>query len=125
VTRAGSGNGTSPAEHGCAVSAWSGPQTRARIEAVLCDARISRVLLDGFGQVKGLEALSDSVTATQRAALAARATSAAPPAAAPARLRCAMPTTSRHAPTAAPPRSPTWYCYVGGTTGCGTTVSSG
>jgi hypothetical protein len=31
---------------GCATAAWSGPQTRARIEALLCDARISRLLLD-------------------------------------------------------------------------------
>ena len=54
------------------VGAWSGPQTRARIEAVLCDARIERVLLDGLGQVRGLESLSDSVTAAQRRALAAR-----------------------------------------------------
>ena len=61
-----------PAEHGCAVGAWSGPQTRGRIEALLCDARVTRVLLDGEGQVRGLEALRDQVTPTQRRALAAR-----------------------------------------------------
>lgn len=61
-----------PAEHGSATAAWSGPQTRARIEAILCDARISRVLLDAAGQVTGLTALTDSVTAAQRRALAAR-----------------------------------------------------
>jgi hypothetical protein len=61
-----------PAEHACATAAWSGPQTRARIEAILCDARISRVLLDPAGQVTGLETLRDSVTPAQRRVLAAR-----------------------------------------------------
>jgi hypothetical protein len=61
-----------PAEHRCAVAAWTGPQTRARIETMLCDARITRVLLDSRGQVHGLESLTDSVTPTQRRALAAR-----------------------------------------------------
>ncbi len=61
-----------PAESACAVGAWSGPQTRARIETILCDARVTRVLLDGTGQVSGLESLTDSVTAAQRRALAAR-----------------------------------------------------
>jgi hypothetical protein len=68
---AGFGGGI-PAEHGCAVAAWTGPQTRSRIEAMLCDARISRVLLDSLGQVSGLESLTDSVTPAQRRALAAR-----------------------------------------------------
>jgi hypothetical protein len=61
-----------PAEHACAVGAWTGPQTRGRIEAMLCDARITRVLLDCVGQVRGLEALTDTVTPSQRRALAAR-----------------------------------------------------
>ena len=61
-----------PAEHGCAVAAWTGPATRTRIEAILCDARITRVLLDAHGQVRGLQTLSDSVTPSQRRALAAR-----------------------------------------------------
>ena len=61
-----------PAEWACGTAAWTGPATRSRLEAVLCDARISRVLLDGLGQVKGLEALGDTVTAAQRRALAAR-----------------------------------------------------
>ena len=60
------------AEAACAVAAWTGPQTRARIETVLCDARISRLLLDDLGQVQGLETLTDSVTPRQRRALAAR-----------------------------------------------------
>jgi hypothetical protein len=61
-----------PAEHACAVGAWTGPSTRAHIETVLCDARLSRVLLDSLGQVRGLESLTDTVTKTQRRALAAR-----------------------------------------------------
>ena len=61
-----------PAEHACATAAWSGPQTRARIESLLCDSRISRVLLGPLGQVTGLESLTDSVTPAQRRALAAR-----------------------------------------------------
>jgi Domain of unknown function (DUF222) len=60
------------AERACATAAWSGPQTRSRVEALLCDARITRVLLDSVGQVRGLEALADSVTPRQRRALAAR-----------------------------------------------------
>ena len=67
-----SGRRTLSAEHACAVGAWSGPQTRARIETLLCEARITRVLLDGLGQVTGLESLTDSITAAQRRALAAR-----------------------------------------------------
>jgi len=61
-----------PATHACAVAAWTGPQTRARMETMLCEARITRVLLDSVGQVTGLEPLRDSVTAAQRRALAAR-----------------------------------------------------
>ena len=55
-----------------AVGAWTGPQTRSRLEAMCCEARISRVLLDGVGQVVGLESLKDEITAGQRRALAAR-----------------------------------------------------
>lgn len=70
---AGSGRtGVLPAEHACAVAAWTGPQTRARIETILCEARITRVLLDQTGQVAGLESLTDAVTPAQRRALAAR-----------------------------------------------------
>ncbi len=65
------GHGT-PTDKACATGAWSGPQTRSRIEALLCDARISRVLLDPSGQVARLEALHDSITTAQRRALAAR-----------------------------------------------------
>jgi hypothetical protein len=61
-----------PAEWACATAAWTGPATRGRIEALLCDARISRVLLDQVGQVAGLETLRDTVTPAQRRALAAR-----------------------------------------------------
>ena len=51
---------------------WTGPQTRARIEAVLCDARISRLLLDPRGTVLSLESLTDQITAAQRRAVSAR-----------------------------------------------------
>ena len=56
----------------CATGAWSGPQTRPRIEAMLCDARLSRVLLDSTGQVRALHTLTDTITTNQRRALAAR-----------------------------------------------------
>ena len=59
-------------EEHVATGAWSGPQTRARIEATLCDARISRVLRDAFGQVHSLETLSDQITTAQRRAVSAR-----------------------------------------------------
>jgi hypothetical protein len=72
VTAAQPGMVGVPAEHSCATGAWSGPQTRARIESVLCDARITRVLLDPTGQVIRLESLTDQVTTAQRRALAAR-----------------------------------------------------
>jgi hypothetical protein len=61
-----------PAEWSCATAAWTGPATRTRIETLLCDARISRVLLDDVGQVTGLETLRDTVTPAQRRSLAAR-----------------------------------------------------
>ncbi|MCW2613223.1 MAG: hypothetical protein JWN08_217 [Frankiales bacterium] len=52
--------------------AWSGPQTRSTIETILCDPRLTPVPLCERGQVTGLEALGESITATQRRALAAR-----------------------------------------------------
>ena len=55
-----------------AEAAWSGPQTRARIESVLCDARVSRLLLDPHGAVLSLESLTDQITAAQRRAVSAR-----------------------------------------------------
>jgi hypothetical protein len=66
------GHGGIRAEQACATGAWSGPQTRARIEALLCDARITRVLLTPLGQVTGFQPLRDSVTPAQRRNLAAR-----------------------------------------------------
>ena len=66
------GRRTVAGEHGCATAAWTGPRTRSRIEALLCDARISRVLLDSAGQVQHVESLSDDPTAAQRRGLAAR-----------------------------------------------------
>lgn len=61
-----------PAEWACATAAWTGPATRSRVETILCDARITRVLLDDLGQVRGLQAAGDTITAAQRRALAAR-----------------------------------------------------
>ena len=66
------GAGGVRAEQACATAAWTGPQTRSRIEALLCDARITKVLLDPAGQVHGFQPLRDSVTPSQRRALAAR-----------------------------------------------------
>ena len=54
------------------VGAWTGPQTRSLLDSLMCDARISRVLLDGMGQVIGLESLTDEITNGQRRALAGR-----------------------------------------------------
>ena len=59
-------------EEHVATGAWSGPQTRAQIEATLCDARISRVLRDAFGQVHSLQTLTDQITIAQRRAVSAR-----------------------------------------------------
>ncbi len=59
-------------EEHCATGAWTGPQTRARIEAMLCDARITRVLRDTIGQIIGLQSLKDEITPAQRRALVAR-----------------------------------------------------
>jgi hypothetical protein len=58
-------------QHACA-GAWTGPQTRARVESILCDARISRVLLDTGGQVVSLDSLADQITTAQRRAVSAR-----------------------------------------------------
>ena len=66
------GAGGIRAEQACATAAWSGPQTRSRIEALLCDARITRVLLCPRGQVTGFQPLRDCVTPAQRRNLAAR-----------------------------------------------------
>jgi hypothetical protein len=55
-----------------ASAAWTGPRTRARVEAVLCDARISRVLLDTSGQVQSLQSTNEQITPAQRRAVSAR-----------------------------------------------------
>jgi hypothetical protein len=60
------------AEQACATAAWTGPQTRTRIETLLCQARITRVLLTPTGQVQNLQPVRDSITPAQRRALAAR-----------------------------------------------------
>jgi hypothetical protein len=55
-----------------AVAAWTGPQTRARMESVLCDARLSRLFLDTAGQAMRLESVNDEITTAQRRAVSAR-----------------------------------------------------
>jgi hypothetical protein len=55
-----------------ASGAWSGPQTRPRMEAVLCDARVSRLLLDVSGRAASLTSLNDRITAAQRRTVSAR-----------------------------------------------------
>jgi hypothetical protein len=72
VASAMPGAGGVRAEQACATAAWTGPQTRSRIEALLCDARITRVLLCPRGQVTGFQPLRDSITPAQRRNLAAR-----------------------------------------------------
>ena len=72
VAAAVPGAGGVRAEQACATAAWTGPQTRSRIEALLCDARITRVLLTPTGQVSGFEPLRDTITPAQRRSLAAR-----------------------------------------------------
>jgi hypothetical protein len=52
--------------------AWTGPQTRARLEAMLCDARLTRLLLDADGQVASLISVNDQITLAQRRAVSAR-----------------------------------------------------
>jgi hypothetical protein len=68
---AAGGHELASSQHAC-TGAWTGPQTRARVEAVLCDARISRVLLDPSGQVLSLESVKDQITPAQRRAVSAR-----------------------------------------------------
>jgi hypothetical protein len=55
-----------------ASGAWAGPVTRARLESVMCDARLTRVLLDDVGQVVTLESVHGDITLAQRRAVAAR-----------------------------------------------------
>ena len=55
-----------------AAGAWTGPQTRARMESLLCDSRLSRLLLDGLGQVLRLESVNDQISTAQRRAVSAR-----------------------------------------------------
>ena len=69
-----SGSGGHPlglSQH-AASGAWTGPQTRPRVEAALCDARISRVLLDAAGQVVALHSVGDQITPAQRRAVSTR-----------------------------------------------------
>ncbi|HTL23508.1 MAG TPA: DUF222 domain-containing protein [Mycobacteriales bacterium] len=55
-----------------ASAAWTGPQTRARIDTVLCDARITRLLVTDTGAVVELRSLTDEITPAQRRAVSTR-----------------------------------------------------
>jgi hypothetical protein len=55
-----------------ATAPWTGPATRSRIDTLLCDSRVQRVVLDAHGQVVSLESVNDDITAAQRRAVAAR-----------------------------------------------------
>lgn len=55
-----------------ATGPWTGPATRRRIETLLCEARVQRVVLDADGQVVSLTSVTDEITAAQRRAVAAR-----------------------------------------------------
>lgn len=62
---------TATDEH-TASGAWTGPQTRARMEAVLCDARVSRLLLDEQARPVSLSSVNERITKAQRHAVSAR-----------------------------------------------------
>jgi hypothetical protein len=66
------GSTSPPAQAGCAIGVWTGPQTRARTEALLCEARISRALLRADGQIANLQSVTGEITRAQRRALIAR-----------------------------------------------------
>lgn len=56
----------------CATGPWTGPATRTRIDTLLCQARVERVVLDEHGQIVSLTSLTDQITTAQRRAVAAR-----------------------------------------------------
>ncbi len=56
----------------CPTSPWTGPQTRAQVAALLCDARIERLALDASGRIVSLTTSTDDITPAQRRAVAAR-----------------------------------------------------
>ncbi len=53
-------------------AAWTGPQSWAHTDTIMCDARAVRLFLDSNGQAQRLDAPTDSVTTAQRRALSAR-----------------------------------------------------
>lgn len=59
-------------EQHVATAPWTGPQTRARLATVLCDADLTRLFVSPIGQVNSLQSLTPEVTAAQRRALVAR-----------------------------------------------------
>jgi hypothetical protein len=56
----------------CATAAWTGPVTRTQLATILCDVRLQQVVLDHSGQVVSLSTTTDTITAAQRRAVAAR-----------------------------------------------------
>ena len=60
-----------PGEH-CASGPWTGPATRSQIEALLCDSRVQRVVLDDEGQVVSLTSVTGQITSAQRRTVAVR-----------------------------------------------------
>ncbi len=56
----------------CAAAPWTGPQTRAQVQALLCDARVERLVLDETGRIVSLLSSTDDITIAQRRAVAAR-----------------------------------------------------
>ena len=59
-------------EQHVATAPWTGPQTRARLNTMLCDADLSRLFLNPIGQINNLQSLTGEITPAQRRALVAR-----------------------------------------------------
>lgn len=59
-------------EQHVATAPWTGPQTRARLDTMLCDAELTRLFVSPIGQVNNLQSLTPEVTPAQRRALVAR-----------------------------------------------------
>ena len=59
-------------EQHVATAPWTGPQTRARLDTMLCDADLTRLFVSPIGQVNSLQSLTPEVTPAQRRALVAR-----------------------------------------------------
>jgi hypothetical protein len=60
-----------PGEH-CPMGVWTGPATRVQVETLQCDARAQQLTVGADGRIVSLEAFTDTITAAQRRAVAAR-----------------------------------------------------